>query len=354
MRISTIGSLCVVLAASIGHARAQSFNIDVDVPGQPGAGLPSSGLAAAGLPGVWNAVSFNSTALALIDVHGATTSATFTNTGGGVFSFDNPNTSGDDGLLLDDVIDPGLAAHCTIAHLVAGTYTVLTYAWAPDNAVFLTGVSVNGSPVSSVGGIFSGSYVVGITHARNDLVVPAGGSITITFSIVNAFSSFNGVQILRQGDITTSCESGPAFGASCPCGTNGGPGRGCPNSADATGAVLTASGVASFVADTFSLAGASMPATGTCLYFQGTHLTSAATFGDGLSCVAGTMTRLAVRTNTGGASAYPVGAEPRISLRGGATPGALLGYQVLYRDAPSFCTSATFNLTNGVVVAWAP
>jgi hypothetical protein len=56
MRISTIGSFCVVLAASIGHARAQSINIDIDVPNGAGAGLPSSTFAAAGLPGTWNGV----------------------------------------------------------------------------------------------------------------------------------------------------------------------------------------------------------------------------------------------------------------------------------------------------------
>jgi hypothetical protein len=29
-------------------------------------------------------------------------------------------------------------------------------------------------------------------------------------------------------------------------------------------------------------------------------------------------------------------------------------YQVYYRDPASFCTSDTFNLTNGVQVTWGP
>jgi hypothetical protein len=43
------------------------------------------------------------------------------------------------------------------------------------------------------------------------------------------------------------------------------------------------------------------------------------------------------------------------SLRGGVPAGGgSRGYQVWYRNAASYCTAATFNLTNGVFVTFAP
>jgi hypothetical protein len=183
--------------------------------------------------------------------------------------------------------------------------------------------------------------------------VPPNGSIAITFTVTTNFATFNGVQIVRQGDSISTCQSGTA-GLTCPCSASTTSGHGCPNSSDPAGAILSSSGSASIAADTMVLAASGMPPSGTCLYFQGSALTSAVTFGDGLSCVGGTLRRLAVRTNSAGASAYPAGAEAPLSVRGGATAGAILGYEVLYRDAPAFCSAATFNMTNGLAVAWAP
>ena len=41
-------------------------------------------------------------------------------------------------------------------------------------------------------------------------------------------------------------------------------------------------------------------------------------------------------------------------MMGGITqPGAYF-YQSWYRNAAAFCTSSTFNLTNGVTVTWTP
>jgi hypothetical protein len=41
-------------------------------------------------------------------------------------------------------------------------------------------------------------------------------------------------------------------------------------------------------------------------------------------------------------------------VRGAVPAGATRTYQVWYRNAAAFCTSDTFNLTNGLVVTWAP
>jgi hypothetical protein len=93
------------------------------------------------------------------------------------------------------------------------------------------------------------------------------------------------------------------------------------------------------------------------LYFQGTNPQNGglgSVFGDGLRCAGGSVVRLGTKLNAAGASAYPVGGDPPISVRGmipGA--GATRFYQAWYRNSALFCTpNATFNLTNGWRVTW--
>ena len=65
--------------------------------------------------------------------------------------------------------------------------------------------------------------------------------------------------------------------------------------------------------------------------------------------------RLGTKTNVGGASSYPVGADQTVSVRGGAVAGQTLYYQAFYRNAaPAFCPPGTANYTNGIAVVWAP
>jgi hypothetical protein len=77
-------------------------------------------------------------------------------------------------------------------------------------------------------------------------------------------------------------------------------------------------------------------------------------FGDGLKCAGGTIRRLGIVTNVAGSSTYPAGAEPAVSVRGLCAAGDLRVYQCWYRNKASFCTAATFNLTNGLQTSWAP
>jgi hypothetical protein len=93
------------------------------------------------------------------------------------------------------------------------------------------------------------------------------------------------------------------------------------------------------------------------LYFQGTAQQGGGlgvAFGDGLRCAGGTIVRLGTKSNVGGASTYPTGGDPSVSVRGLVTAGNVRNYQVWYRNAAAFCTSSTFNLTNGVSVLWMP
>jgi hypothetical protein len=67
--------------------------------------------------------------------------------------------------------------------------------------------------------------------------------------------------------------------------------------------------------------------------------------------------RLGVRASSNGASKFGAadGTGDLVSVKGALPPaGGLRHYQLWYRDAASYCTSSTFNLTNGLSIAWQP
>jgi hypothetical protein len=107
------------------------------------------------------------------------------------------------------------------------------------------------------------------------------------------------------------------------------------------------------------LHGSAMPNTTVTMYLQGTVKIlggQGTVFGDGLRCVTGQVIRLGLETNVGGASSYggPEGDIP-ISVRGNLpASGGTRYYQAWYRNAASFCTSNTFNLSNGLEIVWLP
>jgi hypothetical protein len=105
------------------------------------------------------------------------------------------------------------------------------------------------------------------------------------------------------------------------------------------------------------LVGSTMPDS-SCLYFQGTSRLiggAGVAFGDGLRCAAGVIVRLGVQPNSHGGSRYPDVGDQAISIVGSCQPGDVRTYQAWYRNAATqFCGPATFNLTNGIEVDWAP
>jgi hypothetical protein len=176
---------------------------------------------------------------------------------------------------------------------------------------------------------------------------PGAGPSYGTFTITEFGSTCTG---------TIYC-AGDGTGTACPCANSGASGHGCANSVDPGGALLTATGTARVSADSLVLSAAGMPDS-SALYFQGTSQSGAGhglAFGDGLRCAGGSVLRLGVTINSGGASQFPGPADPPISI-GGAIPaaGGVRDYQVWYRNAGAFCTSSTFNLTNGLEVVWLP
>lgn len=152
-----------------------------------------------------------------------------------------------------------------------------------------------------------------------------------------------GTPVCFGDDITNPCPCFPSVGVSAP-------GHGCQNSIDPYGGLLIGTGTASIGNDTAILHGSHMPSS-FCLYFQGTLVTGIP-FGDGRLCIGGTITRLAVKLNICNASQYPASSEPSISVQGQVTTPGQRIYQLWYRDAANFCTAATYNLTNALVLNW--
>jgi hypothetical protein len=59
---------------------------------------------------------------------------------------------------------------------------------------------------------------------------------------------------------------------------------------------------------------------------------------------------------TGSSASYPGGLTPQpIHVAGGPlSAGDVRHYQCWYRDAAVFCTTTTFNLTQGLTLTWSP
>ena len=49
---------------------------------------------------------------------------------------------------------------------------------------------------------------------------------------------------------------------------------------------------------------------------------------------------------------YPGAGDLPVSVSGGVGASDVRHYQVWFRNGASFCTSAAFNLTNGLTIVW--
>ncbi len=94
--------------------------------------------------------------------------------------------------------------------------------------------------------------------------------------------------------MTSLCDPGSRGVIACPCSNPpSGPGRGCDNSSGTGGASLSSSGVASLSADTLVFTTSGEKPTAPSIVAQGDAiLSSGVVFGQGVSCVAGSLERL--------------------------------------------------------------
>jgi hypothetical protein len=187
------------------------------------------------------------------------------------------------------------------------------------------------------------NFLAGLTYVNIHSANFGGGEIRGQISEVESMPTF------CYGDWT---------GVECPCLNTSavGANEGCLHSLG-TGGRLVGYGNPSLANDTVVLHYLRGPSVSPVLFFQGTTKVGGglgAQFGDGLRCVSGAVVRLGTRTPCQGMMMLPDTGEPDLSAMGlFATPGPRY-YQAWFRNAATFCTASTFNLTNAVEVAWVP
>jgi hypothetical protein len=136
----------------------------------------------------------------------------------------------------------------------------------------------------------------------------------------------------------------------CPCGNNGGPGRGCINSTGA-GAGLEGAETDGIVNDDLELTVFNTRPGASVLLFHGTATTGGGfglPFGDGLRCVGGSIVRMGVRISDATGS---VTWGPGLAAQNGWSVGQTVYFQGWYRNVQGPCASG-FNLTNGLQVTF--
>jgi hypothetical protein len=154
---------------------------------------------------------------------------------------------------------------------------------------------------------------------------------------------------------------GDGSGSACPCGnaSAAGANAGCKNSLG-RGGRLMAQGAASVAADGLVFTAAYLPPLVPVLVFQGDAQVaggSGVALGDGLRCAGGAIVRIAKpAANAAGSAEVGAGIAGVLVSDAGAIPaaGGARCYQGWYRNEASYCSSATFNLTNAVSVTWTP
>ncbi len=358
-----IAALALIAALAPGAA-AQSFNIDV---GDDGSQLPSASYgAAAQQPGAWNAMpvpawnSVDAHSGNLVDVDGHVTPVrvdAFANSGLGGADIGIYTMPGEIGrLLLDGIGGASIynEVHFTVTGLLPGAYEVWTYA-GPGTTILVDGAAEPGLPASwSPSQPFQGFPVEGQHFVRHHVNVTSVLDIEATWL---GWREILGIQLVRlAGAPFRGTCLGDGSGSACPCDNLGGPGRGCATSFGA-GAMLGGSGTASVTNDSLVLTVDGVSNTAVS-FFQGTQASAAGAgvpFGDGLRCATGNVIRLGSKQALANVAHHPGPVDVPLSIRGAIPPfGGTRIYQVWFRNAASFCTSATFNWSSGLAVPWAP
>jgi hypothetical protein len=205
-----------------------------------------------------------------------------------------------------------------------------------------------------------GTVTLPVIGMESITVTVTGSSIGTTFfgTLHDSLTSSAEVNVMYAytPGVGASFCAGDGSATACPCGNSSAAGtnQGCANSLGG-GASLAAGGTPNIFNDTLTLQCSGLPSTTTALLFQGSqqeNFVDGSVFGDGLRCVSGTIHRLGAAHATSGVATWPLPGGPALSISGAAQSGQLLHYQVWYRNSAAFCTPATFNLSQGLSVAW--
>ena len=154
-----------------------------------------------------------------------------------------------------------------------------------------------------------------------------------------------------QGPAVTILGVCDGAGTSAPCGNTGSAGRGCENSTG-SGAVLSAQGSASLLADDLTFVAEGLPGGQAALLFTGTTVLQGGDglpLGAGLRVVGGATVRLGVQTSSmEGRASW----GPGLATSAGWTAGRSGHLQVWYRDPVAGPCESLFNLTNGLSLSF--
>jgi hypothetical protein len=163
---------------------------------------------------------------------------------------------------------------------------------------------------------------------------------------------------LADGSITVGFESFcycDGSGLAAPCGNFGAAGRGCGNSANSVGAVLTGTGTPSVASSTLELQTSGGTPSVFGVFFQGTQQAGSGVgvfFNDGFLCASGTIKRLEIVALDGAGSAS---STVDIAVEGLLPPGGgTRTYQFWYRDPQNSPCNTASNTSNAIEVVWMP
>jgi hypothetical protein len=195
-RAAAVATLVMLSVAT--SAPAQSFNVDIDLQGSNpalGSGVPSSTFGgAAGQPGVWNAFQ-TSGPTPLVEIGGVPTAATVaitsTSTTPTILGFNNPDQTGDFGLLLNDGAQIGTTAQggtrtYRFSGLIPGPYFITTYTARPGKFEGHLLIDVPGSAqgqLTASGVPTANTFTEGVTHVTHFLQL-SGSTIDINLTDV--------------------------------------------------------------------------------------------------------------------------------------------------------------------------
>ncbi|MCY2958807.1 MAG: hypothetical protein NTY35_01480 [Planctomycetota bacterium] len=271
--------------------------------------------------------------------------------------FGGPDTDDLDALALRENGIPGYQRSTTPYDWVTGASDMLFFSVRRGSALIGTPDAFFGAPIEPgdvlvpTGGIGSPP---GIWVSAETL-----GLMTMRSTAGVISDDMDALDILQEPEPGTRFCFGDGSGTACPCGNFGFPGRGCANSVNPVGGLLWANGFASISNDSVHFTVSGLPGSVTALLYQGTGVVNAgngAVFGDGLRCVQQNVIRLYKQPTLCGNREFGknVPGDLPVAVAGGVTTPGVRNYQVWYRNAATFCTPSTWNLTNGYRIAWAP
>jgi hypothetical protein len=195
-----------------------------------------------------------------------------------------------------------------------------------------------------------------------DLGAYLGQSLLLRFRFDTVDFFFNDYRGAFVDRIELRLEAGQPFCAStCPCegpfnwpSIGYGGMTGCTNSRSRFGE-LAGGGTPSVANDSVVLTASELSTRSVALFLQSDGHNAGSFNGDGRFCLTGAPLHLAVRAAPLGSVSLPGPGDPPLSVLG-AVPaaGGTRHYQVVYRDPANWCTSATFNHTNGYTITWTP